>query len=145
MVNSRRKGNDGERQILKLFRAWWGGEWTRRSMGYQGSDLMVPLDFPFALEIKFNDDLRVRHLFKPTNFLLNCWGQALEQAEKEARKPMLAAKIEGNWYIFQTLTPITHRPSLEITLDGQVVYVSLIDEFMLSFEDKKAAAKRKSA
>lgn len=137
MVNSKLKGNKGEVQVLNLFRNWWGGHWERHSMGYAGSDLITPENFPFAIEVKFDDKIQARHFFHPTKFLIKCWQQAKSQAADKGKSPLLVAKAEGTWYCIGPLSMSMSDNGEVLTrkLDGDSVEIQTIDSFMLTFED----------
>lgn len=98
MVNSRRKGSQSERDVFRIFSAWWGDRFCRRSLGQKGSDGHTPADFPFSVEVKNHKTVKVRHLFNPTKDILDFWRQTLEQAEEEKKLPLLVIKIEGKWF-----------------------------------------------
>ncbi|HEY9684731.1 MAG TPA: hypothetical protein V6C86_24350 [Oculatellaceae cyanobacterium] len=151
MVNGRRKGNRAEADVVQIFKAWWGGSpWERRSMGYAGSDLIVPSDFPFSLEVKHVDTLKARHIFKPTKQLIEYWNQARDQAIKENRKPLLVAKIEGMWMAFSRpwdlpvgafSSTIKYGYGYAISPLGQLeALVSPLDLFLMLQEEKANVA-----
>lgn len=146
MVNGRKKGNRAENKVITFFRNWWGGDWERRSMGYAGSDLIVPDNFPFSVEVKDDEQLQVRHFFHPTKFFLNCWKQAKGQAEDQAKYPLLVANVENKWYCISQLQMLMSDSGSVLTrqLNGDTVAIQTIDDFMLSFEDANPGYFQKS-
>ena len=97
MVNSRRKGNEAERSIVKMFRNHYGGHWERRSMGVPGADIIAPDSFAYAIEVKNVANLKLLHLFKGSKVLDDFWAQAVQQAKAAEKAPLLMVKIEGLW------------------------------------------------
>lgn len=145
MVNSRQKGNRGERKVMQFFRNWWGGDWERRSMGYEGSDLITPDNFPFAVEVKDCEQLVTRHFFYPTKFLLACWQQAKVQAFDQGKAPLLVANVESKWYCVQPLSMSMSSVGSVLTrkLGDDQVEIMSIDDWMLNFEDANPSYFRK--
>ena len=137
MVNSRLKGNRGERKVIEFFRNWWGGNWERRSMGYEGSDLIVPDNFPFAVEVKDNEQLLARHFFHPTKLFKDMWQQAKIQAFDQGKAPLLVVNVEKKWYIIAPLSMSMSDSGSVLTrrLNGDSVEIMTVDDFMLAFED----------
>lgn len=128
MVNSGKKGNASTRLIGAILGEWWRGKkFERRKDYYQGSDLIVPDDFPFAVEVKDWKELRIKHFFNPTALLKSFWEQARNQAEKEGKRPLLICKSEGTW--FALTSDMWSCNVLELRLDGQLVYVRTLSKF----------------
>lgn len=103
MVNSRRKGNQAERDVINILRPHFPGKWERKSMGIPGPDILPPDNFPYAIEVKNVKTVRLKHLFQPTKELEKYWRQAVDQAEDLNKKPLLVAKIEGIWFAFEPI------------------------------------------
>lgn len=99
-INSRDKGKRGEREVVQLLADWWGGTFERKRAGVPGSDINCPPGFPWAVEVKNTNDIRLRNLFCPNASLKSYWNQTISQATKEGRRPLLLAKIEGFWFVF---------------------------------------------
>ena len=99
MVNSRKKGNVGERQVIKILSKYFPGKFERRSMGVAGSDIVTPDKFDFAVEVKYHKTVKAFHLLIGKNKLLNTWWkQAEQQAEGTTKSPLLIVKCEGKWF-----------------------------------------------
>lgn len=139
MVDSRDKGRRAECKVINFFEMWWGGHWERRSCGYEGSDIITPDNFPFAVEVKHDEKLLARHFFYPTKFFTDCWKQAKKQAydKGEGKSPLLVANVESKWYCVQPLSMSMSSVGsvLTRTLDGDQVEIMSIDDWMLNFED----------
>lgn len=98
-INSRAKGNRAERTVLKILKKHFGGEpWERKSMGIPGPDLLTPDNFPYAVEIKDDKSVRLKHFWKPNKQLKDFWEQAESQANGLGLEPLLIAKVEGIWF-----------------------------------------------
>ena len=67
-------------------------------MGYEGSDIICPDDFKWAVEVKNDKSVKLKHLFKPTAKLIDFWVQTAKQAAHQSKSPLLVAKIEGMWF-----------------------------------------------
>lgn len=102
MVNSRRKGNTAEREVVTILRSHFPGKWERKSMGIPGPDILPPDGFPYAIEVKNVKTVRLKHLFQPTLQLRGFWKQAVRQANDLNTEPLLIAKIEGIWFAFES-------------------------------------------
>lgn len=100
-INSRRKGNQAERDVIKILRQYFPGPWERKPMGIPGPDIQPPDDFPYAIEVKNHKSLRFKHLYEPTKLLLSFIKQAMDQAKDLKRDALLVIKIEGIWMCCQ--------------------------------------------
>jgi hypothetical protein len=109
MVNSRKKGNAAERYVCKTLSKYFNGKFERRSMGYNGCDIICPDDFQWAPEVKDNKQITLKHLFAPTKLLKDFWQQALFQAKKNNKVPLLVVKIEGMWFCWMKGEPLEHQ------------------------------------
>lgn len=99
MVNSRRKGNRGEREALNILKSHFGGHWERKPLGIPGPDLLAPDDFPYAVEVKNEKAIRAIHLIgTPTKKLHDFWKQADAQADALDKLPLLVCKVESVWF-----------------------------------------------
>lgn len=128
MVNSKAKGGAAERLIAKILADWWGEPFARRPNKQKGSDHIVPKSFPFAVEVKDDKKLKVRHFFNPTNVIREFWEQARSQAEREHKQPLLICKAEGTWFAVSDLQ-MSRIDGLELRLDDQFVYVRTLLDF----------------
>ena len=96
-INSRAKGNRGEREVAKIFRDALGGTWERKSMGIPGPDLLCPPSFRFAVEVKHDKRIKALHTYTGSAVLTQYWKQADAQADALDLSPLLICKIEGKW------------------------------------------------
>jgi hypothetical protein len=96
MINSRRKGNNAERQVCKILSRHFQGKFERRSMGIAGCDIIAPDDFPYAVEVKHHKTVRAIHLLVGHFMLDKWWQQACEQANNKT--PLLVVKCERRWF-----------------------------------------------
>lgn len=127
-TKSRNKGAQGERDVLKLFKEWWGGQpWRRSGVGFEGKDLICPEDFPFSIEVKNHKNARCKWFWTPTEQLLSWWGQAVEQAIADERKPLLVLKVESMWFAMSELVIPNSLPVF--TQDGRVTCVLPLEKF----------------
>ncbi len=104
-INSRQKGNRFEREIAKVLSNWAGETFQRRSMGYVGSDLITPNDFPFAVEVK-NNKADILDIFRYKSELNGWWAQALAQSVSEGKEPLLAFKHGQKGRYFMITQPM---------------------------------------
>ena len=100
MVNSRAKGNTAERYVVNVLSKYFDGDFERRSMGYEGSDIICPENFLWAPEVKNKKTIKLKHLWKPTKELISFWEQAVFQAKILNKLALLCIKIEGLWFAF---------------------------------------------
>jgi Holliday junction resolvase len=97
MVNSRAKGNQAERDVIKIFKKHFGGHWERKPMGIPGPDILAPDNFNYNVEVKNDKSIKLKHLYKPCERLKAYWQQAIDQSTKD-KLPLLCIKIEGLWF-----------------------------------------------
>jgi Holliday junction resolvase len=102
MINSRAKGNRAERDVIKILNKHFPGPFERRTMGLAGADIVAPDDFPWAIEVKNDFNLKLKHFWKPTERLHDFWDQAQRQATIVKKRPLLVAKIEGMWFCWES-------------------------------------------
>lgn len=99
MVNSRRKGSQAERAVIKILSKHFLGKFERRSMGIQGADIICSDDnFKYAVEVKHVKTVRALHLLMGNHLLNAWWKQAREQAGRVNKQPLLVAKVEGKFF-----------------------------------------------
>ena len=99
MVNSRKKGNRAENEVVKILSKYFSGHFERRSMGIAGSDIVCPDNFKYAPEIKHRKTLKAIHLLIGKNIQLNdWWDQAEIQASEAGKQALLVVKCEGKWF-----------------------------------------------
>jgi Holliday junction resolvase len=103
MVNSRAKGNRAEREVIKTLKKYFPGRFERRTMGLAGADIVAPGDFKWAIEVKHDKSVRLKHIWKPTLKLMDFWLQARTQAAIAKKTPLLIAKIEGIWLCWEEI------------------------------------------
>ena len=95
---SRDKGKRGEQEALKILRSHFGGLWERRGAGEPGPDLITPVWFPYAVEVKNVSTVKLRHLWHPTAQLFDYTEQAVKQAHDVGKLPLLCIKVESMWF-----------------------------------------------
>lgn len=103
MVNSRAKGNEAERAVVKILSRYFPGKFERRSMGIAGCDIVCPEDFLWAPEVKNNKMVRLKHFWKPTLQLTTFWVQTKTQAAALGKLPLLIVKAEGLWFCWDNI------------------------------------------
>jgi len=104
-VNSRSKGKSFEQAIARDLRAWLGDGWTvtRAQTDRQGGQVAGvagefqidgPWEFPFAIECKAHESFEYSQLWTSpiVGPLPKFWAQAVRQADKVGRRPMLLLK-----------------------------------------------------
>lgn len=96
---SKEKGKKGEREVVAILKQYFPGLFKRNTIGTANSDLIVPENFPYSVEVKNSKALRFQHLLFPTKELLEWWQQAEKQAKDEGKLPLLVVKVErvGWW------------------------------------------------
>jgi Holliday junction resolvase len=103
MVNSRAKGNRAEREVIKTLKRHFVGPFERRTMGLPGPDVVAPDEFHWAIEVKDDKTVRLKHIWKPTQKLIEFWEQATQQARVIRKNPLLVVKIEGLWFAWNVV------------------------------------------
>jgi hypothetical protein len=124
-VNSRRKGNQAERDVIKILKKYFGGHWERKSMGIPGPDILAPEDFPFVIEVKNDKTVKAIHLLaKPDNQkLMRYWTQAVGQAQNTGKTALLVIKVEGHWFASTTwrdFLPLNQWCEIEAKRENQI-------------------------
>lgn len=107
-INSRNKGNKGERKAAALFKTWTGKEFARtpssgglswKSSNSKG-DVVCTSEghyFPFVVEIKTHKEIDFSHLLVPgikNVKILEFWEQADRDAKKANKIPMLLMRYD---------------------------------------------------
>lgn len=105
---SRDKGQRGERAVAKLLSAWWGADFTRTPMsgGFHtkkfrdewnaSGDVVTPADFPFSVEVKWQEDWTLDQILTaPKCIIWEWWRQCASQCP-EGKTPLLVFK-RNNW------------------------------------------------
>jgi len=138
MVNGRKRGNAGERDIVSRWVEWWQDRFERRSMGLAGSDIICPGWFPWEPEVKHRKVAKLLWLFRPTKALLDWWNQTTENAMKSGKVPLLVFKAQGIWLAARR--QIDQLDSgLPIILGSDEVVVSTLDHFERVNKHRKPA------
>lgn len=98
---SKEKGKKGEREVVAILKQHFPGLFKRNTIGTANSDLIVPENFPYSVEVKNSKALRFQHLLFPTKELLEWWQQTEKQAKDEGKLPLLVVKVErvGWWCV----------------------------------------------
>lgn len=118
-INSKKKGAKNEREICKVLQEWSGYEFSRvpQSGGLRWkktdnitgdiicSDPKGAYRFNLSIEAKFHNDFRFEHILLPNAKvkILSFWEQALEDAARADREPMVWMRYnnmpKGLWFI----------------------------------------------
>jgi len=125
MVNSIKKGKRGEREVVKLLKDWWGGDFSRSpdsgafmtthaqvlvdSGSDLGGDIITPPDFPFSVEVKLRKEIDLWELVRietPTEDQalmkdnpITWWYQAKYDASRFGKIPFVIMKENRKqWY-----------------------------------------------
>lgn len=107
-INSRAKGNKGERTVAALFKKWTGKEFARTpsSGGLQWKtsntkgDIVCTTEghyFPFCVEVKVHKEIDFSHLLIPgikNVKILEFWEQCKREAKKCNKIPMLLMRYD---------------------------------------------------
>jgi hypothetical protein len=110
-INSKAKGSKNERDVCKWWESWTGYEFSRvpssgglrwgRTTDTTGdiicSDQKHFLRFPFSIECKNYKDINFEHLLLGNKRvkILEFWNQALEDAERGHKIPILMMRYNG--------------------------------------------------
>ena len=110
-INSKAKGSKNERDVCKWWESWTGYEFSRvpssgglrwgRTTDTTGdiicSDQKHFLRFPFSIECKNYKDINFEHLLLGNKRvkILEFWSQALEDAERGHKIPILMMRYNG--------------------------------------------------
>jgi Holliday junction resolvase len=106
-INSRSKGQRGEKMVVKLFDEWTGMKFSRTpaSGGLRwkkdntAGDIVLTEEgiyFPFCIEIKFHKDINFSHLIYQyeTSEIAKFWEQATRDAERCNKVPILFMRYD---------------------------------------------------
>jgi Holliday junction resolvase len=101
-INSRSKGQRGEKTVVKLFKEWTGMEFSRTpaSGGLRwkkdntAGDIVLTEEgiyFPFCIEIKFHKDINFSHLLYlyESSEIGKFWEQTIRDAQRCDKVPIL--------------------------------------------------------
>lgn len=107
-INSRTKGNKGERNVAALFKKWTGKDFSRTpsSGGLQWKKTNVKGDivctkeghyFPFCIEVKTYRDINFCHLLIPNvkAKIIEFWEQCRKDAVLAKKVPLLIMRFNG--------------------------------------------------
>lgn len=151
MVNSKQKGNRGEREVVQLLREWWGDESFQRNLesgatstllSYRNApehviaalsgDIMTPANFMFSVESKNYESVDLFAILRNPgkSDVESWWGQCKNDAERAKKQPMLFFKYKrGPWFVcisFELMEKI--QASLGIKA---LPFISVNDEFSI--------------
>lgn len=132
-INSRNKGNKGERVAAKVLADWTGKTFTRvpssGGLGWHTSnstgDIICSTEghyFPFSIEVKLRDQLNFDHLLyldKPE--ILKFWDQSLRDAERVNKCPIVMMRYDRlpKDFFFILLPTKAYRNFLHTHLKGK--------------------------
>lgn len=155
MVNSKKKGNRGEREVVKLLKDWWGGNFMRNLesgatstllegmapddvVGRLAGDIMTPLDFPFCIEVKTYASIDIWGVVRsPTNNqIATWWRQCKNDAARAKKAPMLFMKEDRKkWHvIIPSNTLSIEQGYIRTVIDGDDVLIVQWDTFKEYYE-----------
>lgn len=147
-IHSRNKGGRGERELAKIFTAWWGTEFTRTpSSGafatiMNRGDLNVAGDisttdpkFPWVVEVKRHESVTVEQLLTAKKCLIfEWWQQASKSAKLEGKAPLLVFRKNNQPWLFamydlglKIMPKGTHFYVVSPDFDGEIVIGVLSD------------------
>lgn len=128
MVNSKAKGGAAEREVIAQYNAAFGGGFSRQPNQKNGHDVISPDFFPFATEVKDNRGLKTRHFIKPNALLEQFWRQTCKNAKAINKKPQLACKIEGVWFVIHEIVDSDMQyPLIEFELLGNALAATKLE------------------
>lgn len=133
-INSRSKGNKGERDVAKLMKKWTGKDFARvpSSGGLQWKNAHAKGDivcseeghyFPFCIEVKNYKELNFQHLlYLPEPDILKFWNQCLRDAEICNKAPMLIMRYNGlpKEFYFIAMRPLHYREFIKPYQDENI-------------------------
>ena len=149
-INSRSKGQRAERELVKRFSVWWGGEPFFRTplsgglatMGHSFKGVEITGDistpdpnFCFCVEAKHHESWAFEQLFNEKNIIEKWWDQACKQAVSSNKKPLLVfKKNHGPFYaafIASAIEPQVLIPYNTIKFNGvrSKMTIMLLDDF----------------
>lgn len=111
MANSKKKGSKNERELCKWFKSWTGYEFSRSpssgGLRWQRKDDTVgdivctderhSRRFGFSVETKFHKEVNFEHIVLGNKKVkvLEFWDQALEDAKRANKTPLLFIRYNG--------------------------------------------------
>ena len=138
MVDSRAKGAMGEKQVKKMLRKHTGLAFERVPMSgalpFMKGDLCVP-DTPmhYCIEVKFykNTHFDDKVLTNKSNEFTRWWDQAVSQAKKTSKKPVLFFKYNrSKIFVAVKDEPIKTRKYMYVAHLG--CYVMIAEEWLIN-------------
>lgn len=168
-INSRKKGQRGEKKALKVFEEWTGMEFSRTpasgGLRWKKTDNItgdiICTDalhrFNFAIEVKNYRDINFQHLIIPevhSDIRDEFWIQALHDAKRGKKLPMLLMRYNGlkpsnlfflvlrykDFKRFKPLVPkITSSSYLKV---GTMIIIRSTDFFASNYKEINELAKR---
>jgi len=104
-INSKKKGNANELECAKFLKEWTGLEFNRvpqsgglrwkNSEGVTGDLVCEDRSFPFSVETKHYKDIKFDEKLKSTSFVFKVWDQALRDAERATKHPLVILRKNG--------------------------------------------------
>ncbi len=115
-VNSKKKGNSGEREVVKLLQNWWGkakiefkrtpnsGAWDNSGKWKMKGDIICnDITFKYSVEVKRPKNFNIYNVIMSDKYIFwSWWSQTLQQAIKNKMYPLLAIRANGQQWLFIT-------------------------------------------
>ena len=138
MVDSRAKGAEGEKQVKDLLRKHTGLPFERVPMSgalpFMKGDLFVPdTALIYCIEVKFykNSHFDDKILTNKSSEFIRWWDQAVEQAKKTERKPVLFFKYNRS-KIFVAVRDEPQKTKKYMYVGHLGCYVMIAEEWFIN-------------
>ena len=142
MVDSRAKGAEGEKQVKELLRKHTGLPFERVPMSgalpFMKGDLFVPdTALNYCIEVKFykNSHFDDKVLTNKSNEFVRWWDQAVDQAKKTDRKPVLFFKYNRS-KVFVAVRDEPQRTKKYMYVGHLSCYVMIAEEWLINEEPR---------
>ena len=142
MVDSRAKGAEGEKQVKELLRKHTGLPFERVPMSgalpFMKGDLFVPdTALNYCIEVKFykNSHFDDKVLTNKSNEFVRWWDQAVDQAKKTDRKPVLFFKYNRS-KVFVAVRDEPQRTKKYMYVGHLNCYVMIAEEWLINEEPR---------
>ena len=152
-INSRDKGNRGERQVKDLLQKWWKSDFakTPSSGGFKTKkfreewnaegDVVTPdPTFPFSVEVKWQEDWTLDQILtSPKTKVWDWWEQAKRETSEEKHTLLVFKKNRQPWFMMTRETYLNSPYQIEfmeassirvIDRQGEFAYIRLFDDLL---------------
>jgi hypothetical protein len=134
-INSKQKGNRGERQAYKILEGWWGSKFSKTPGSgafatiTQRSDLNVTGDvstddptFPFCVEVKWRESWHMEQLLKSDSCeVWEWWEQTKRDAELAGKEPLMIFKRNHQPWFYMMPYELTNMVDASVGTNFSVV------------------------